>query len=60
MSSTGMIPKVIENTKDTLDYVLPYDTPEKWKRSKEDKYNPITPEGKSRGKRLLLFRGNIF
>ena len=44
--SEGMEPKVIANTNDTLDYVLPYDSPEKWKKINESQYNPYTTTGK--------------
>ena len=46
VSSDGMTPRVIVNTNETLNYVLPYDVPMKWKRTTEDKYNPYTTEGK--------------
>ena len=40
-----MIPIVIVNTNETIDYVLPYDSPNKWKRTNEDLYNPYTTQG---------------
>ena len=44
-SSLGMVPKVINNTADdTLSFVGTFDTYRKWKRSSEDKYNPLTPQ----------------
>ena len=45
VSSDGLFPRVIESTRETLSFLLPYDTPEKWKRSREDVYNPFTPQG---------------
>lgn len=44
--SLGMVPKVINNTKDTLDFVQPHDMPQSWKRGPEDQYNPLTTIGK--------------
>ena len=46
VATDGLLPKIIANTEDTLDYVLPYDNETKWKRSEEDKYDPLTPESK--------------
>ena len=45
--SEGMEPKVIANTNETLDYVMPYDSPEKWKKVNDSRYNPYTTTGKN-------------
>ena len=45
VSSDGLFPRVIKSTRETFSFLLPYDTPAKWKRSREDAYNPLTPQG---------------
>ena len=45
--SEGMEAKGIANTNETLDYLLPYDSPNKWKKVKESLYNPYTTTGRS-------------
>ncbi|XP_060064623.1 chitobiase-like [Ylistrum balloti] len=40
-----LLPRIIQSTQgEDLSYVLPFDTPESWKRHKWDKYDPFTPE----------------
>jgi len=43
VTAPGMTSKVIKSTAgESLGFVGPFDSPEKWKRAKEDKYNPYT------------------
>ncbi|XP_053390345.1 uncharacterized protein LOC123562093 isoform X1 [Mercenaria mercenaria] len=44
VTSIGMKAKVIKSTEsENLDYVGEFDTPAKWKRTKEDQYDPYSP-----------------
>ncbi|XP_045212514.2 uncharacterized protein LOC123563659 [Mercenaria mercenaria] len=45
VTSLGMKAKVLKSTESqSLDYVGKFDTPAKWKRAKEDLYDPYSPE----------------
>lgn len=45
VSACGVQSRIIEATRGvSLDFVADFDTPEKWKRSSKDTYNPYTPE----------------
>ncbi|XP_045182279.2 beta-hexosaminidase-like [Mercenaria mercenaria] len=44
VSSPGNSPRIIESTREEGAFVRDFDTPAKWKRSKEDQYNPFSPE----------------
>ncbi|XP_033746118.1 beta-hexosaminidase-like [Pecten maximus] len=40
-----LIPRIIQSTQgEDLNYILPFDTPESWKRHKWDKYDPFSQE----------------
>ncbi|XP_021376103.1 uncharacterized protein LOC110464940 [Mizuhopecten yessoensis] len=40
-----LIPTIIQSTQgEELGYILPFDTPESWKRHRWDEYDPFTPE----------------
>ena len=43
-SSTGTAKIIVSTASESLEFVQPYDTPEKWKRIvQEDQYDPFTP-----------------
>ncbi|XP_068706337.1 beta-hexosaminidase-like isoform X2 [Montipora foliosa] len=45
ITARGLEPRVIQSTKgESLNFVGPFNTPAKWKRSPADRYDPLTPE----------------
>lgn len=39
-----LVPRIIQSTQgEDLNYILPFDTPDSWKRHRWDKYDPFTP-----------------
>ena len=44
VTSLGMTAKILKSTKDeSINYVGKFDSPEKWKRAKDDQYDPYIP-----------------
>ncbi|KAK3094743.1 hypothetical protein FSP39_005676, partial [Pinctada imbricata] len=44
IAADGMMPRIIENTKgDDLDFVQPFNAPNRWKRYPNDQFNPYSP-----------------
>ena len=45
VSAEGMVARLIVSTNETFSFILPYNTERKWKRSRDDLYNPYTTQG---------------
>ena len=45
VAAKGLEPRILNSTAgESLDFIAPFDTPQKWKRGSNDVYNPYTPE----------------